>query len=345
MASGVSSQSGSISFGTGELLKTATITAVVLANTTLWVSCRGGNDNATDSSFTWKMLNTTTIEFERKGAPSLGTDNPVIEWVVLSSTDFTVQNVAASGTTNVGITAVVLANSFIQSNGHHGSGTGYDDGDTSNWSLTSTTVARCETVSGTNRANAQVISDAATTVQQFDVGSKTADWTQAITAVVLADTALFASGSFTSGTSRNNDDIFRVALTSTVLVSGDCVLGTGASATDINLFVVEWDGDATSVQSGTFTDTTSDDNQTITAVVISESVGVLCAATSLCSSHTRNPDILVDFGDNLYTNKLTTTTNLLSTRTDPSGTSMAAWFVISFAPAAAQRRLLTSHFG
>ena len=341
MAAIKSIQRGTTTVAFDDATATATITAVDLDKTVLFFTLRKTTDNRPQRDFfAGKFTSTTALIWTRKTG-SAG-DETIIEWYVVEwDSGVTVQSGDAGNNEDTTITAVVLADTFIQVS-HNDSGSALGAASLVKSWLNSTTNLRMEdndtTIANNNEHDWFVVesTDFTTQAGSLAVTGTTAD--QTITAVTLAQTFPIMSQS-TAGNANADDFLLRGHFTSITVLRYERAVSDGPDQ-EIRWQVVDV-GDGTSVQSGTFAfaDTDGQESATVTAVTnghpVASGYGSYCGESAYTGDTQSSSAVTLD---------LTTSTNLQADRNNTLQADDVEWFLIDWnAAAAAESRFIRSN--
>lgn len=305
---------GSAVFGSGATSLTVAVPSYTAAQAIVFFSRRGGAEGGTTAgiqNIRCTKASSTSLQFDRNSSGE--TIN--IEWEIRHfDSDVDVQDVSAtSGATNYAISAVTLAQSFVQSLGLEVSGSSFGDNDTIAAEITTTT--NLNTLAGFSPANSEFqVVDYTGCATQFveTVINNDTSVDAAISAVTMADTILCATRAIEAfTTSVFWDEIHSCALSSPTTVHYQSDTAAAFDQT-LRQYVVEFsDGFAGGVQRGSVfqSSPTLVSDVTIALVNPAQTMTNPPAADNMNSAHNAEEDD-GDFNHANWTLEITSPTNL-----------------------------------
>ena len=330
-------QSGSVTFATTDLTKTATITAVVLSKSFVVFGVSLDENTPNGGSISAQITATTTVTFQRNGT---ATNSLTVHWYVAEFTSgVNVQRGSVTDTTiseNVTLSpAVDTARSFplvsVRSDG-----VGYSANDFVRAEITTTTnlllTMDVAAVSGDD-IEWQVVEYLDAEVQTGNLSFLTTDSskTDTITSVDTSKSWLIFNYKSADGTAADiGQKLVRGVITNATTLTFDRS-NTGQTL-DLTYYLIEFE-DATTVAKGQHTFGTTDTSVNKTISIADTSRAIATAGGGPCGCGGKSDYSADDKpGTGWFTLDITSTTNLTITRHSgtPSSTASLEYYVVEF---------------
>ena len=339
-------QSGSITIAAGSASQTATVTAIVLANSFLRFSWYTATTSDAVGAVRGNITDTMTLTFTRNTTTTAIT----VDWEVVEfSSGVTTQRGSvthSSATTNVTISAVTTAKSWPIVT--------FSTADTT-WSAsyvgiqasitTTTNLALVSNAASSNVVEWQVIQydNCTSALYSPTINNDSLGGTQAITSVTQNKTLLFDSF-YADDDPHTPENFGRWALTSATVVTYTNPADSGTGSHYHKLYVVSFTDSiavqraSTSLAVGGTTTTTA----TVTSITVANTFIHILGAYGTCSATGYATN---GFPRNACTCEITNTTTITLTRNTGTSASTCSWELIDFTGISSKTRSWVIWFG